>query len=45
MDKGHSLMQSLVLPTQPYDKGAGVCSASHKGNKTTLLKFYCRNMS
>lgn len=45
MDEGHSLMQSLVLPTQFYEKGAGVCSASHNGNKITLLKFYCRNMS
>lgn len=43
MDKGHSLMQSLVLPTQLYEKGARVYSSSHNGNK--ILKFYCRNTS
>lgn len=29
-------MQSLVLLTQPYSEGAGVCSTAHNSNKTHL---------
>jgi len=39
VEEGHSLMQFLVLSTQTYGKGAGVRSAAHNSNKTTLGNF------
>lgn len=39
VEGGHSLMQSLVLPTQPCSKGAGVLCAARNSNKTTLGNF------
>lgn len=39
VEGGHSLMESLLLPTQPCGKGAGVLSAARNSNKTTLGNF------